>query len=1697
MPEEQTLPRENSTQTGIHSEYMADNSINIFGTADIYNCTSCYHDSKSGYITTWPTDNDLGDYTVVGGLTSVTSWGGVYFAVSSSEECYVSQGSDVSIDASYYQIIKVKFRLDPDHHIERPATGKIQFQTSSEMSWSADKSVDFDIQADNEYHEYRIDMSTHLKWGGTISRFRLYFMTDGVPGIRVHLRHIKVESRDVFFCDSHLSGDICDKAYAFSHPCPWAGSPGKSVSQQIFDTVNIVQEENDKLLVNIDGYGYQSVTLRPTTNASLGEVARDIQEKLNLIGVGGYAFARCYVSDYRLVIESDWPSTESAVVVAEPAIFSAGKELKFFDSQGAKIATETAGVSPASRYERAPMQLSSSAIMYMKSAQSSNNEGAFVIDGYSYSPQGGLPEYDNFSREQKLSFRNKTLIDYNNPINFNGIITFVGYSGDGLNNTEFRIYRQLLDGSYVLVGSVDMSYPVSEQLDMVFEKEANIHVKKGDLLGLYSASVHLGSSRQTFNGSYILYDGDLTTGTRVQKLTGNGDGGLPLFVRGDRRSNEAVLNIDFDGAKLVESVLVRAQEEETVEEVNLCTVRNGGLGGGPHVTGETGYDVHGNKAPDMVNLEALIDGLKRDKNGSSDLCYPGWALYDQVTRLDFDYTNFNVVFDFAKGIDVYFPIYKINAYFSSVTNIKDFRWEVPISTDPTDTYRIWGCGWSRYSAVYTETGLQDSNHIYVYDNPAVLTSENYEVSYKQLGYRCLKSELAPFRARSLRYNVTLGDSPVTDTSDPAYSYFPVAPSPYIEEIEVFAKFTPNRNITDCFYFESSTNGDSYLTHDDVDDVSDIEAKYVIGRPVQSMILHISTDTVLSIKSISCVLTEEDMEIESNNPECVAINAPVANSESFPQAFYITNNSDDTCNFVIDLYDEGSKKERCLLWNRMYSDDYLAKSEIGPGGIIRRREYQALRPYNYAYKCPGYYLDKNFLFNRPAYISYDNKLSWTTVGTTITDSSDSTYLTNESVLFHIYDYVYVALDMGDNYAVDSVSLFSPDELPGFSSTVLYSKMNTDNPGDIPADPDDPDAWGVAHKSQARWLLFMSPAINFGGPGTKRYLSRVETMVDFLNPYNKGKIPWKSANGMLTNGISGYWTSGQEEGWISNGQAQYYCVDLLWLHSVTDVITGPFSDAAYNIVDIDATEPGYWPSIVSSECAGEDVAFSSSFTSDPADVVWGSFGDPPSGQVRWVMVKVDDTRVEEIIVHTNDNDRNSKQSFLNSNWFSSSSVPIYSEYAHTKSGICAAAMDYPADHGEEEYFLLKQSFGYDVELSRRDALCFWLYIEDVSQIDKTYGYFRLGKSITQANNPLDINLEPDDYNYYEWSFSDVSSTLENGWNYVMLPFSDNNKYGEIYFVENIRGNVGSVPKRERITYFKYLFKGVADNSAITIRIDDFKVLRRYFSTSKFEYGAYIPNNEYVKFPLNDFDPMHGTIEFYLKSDWTRSFLCNNCGDTRDHTIFRVFSSEDSTLFSLYMTGDGLSLFVHDGSDTITLTDNNRYNIEKDVPTHVAVVWCFDDNYSAPGVAIYIDGNLSSSIDRGVFSSLGYIPSPKQRNLYTLILGGKGWQGHISEEASSVDGVIENLKVYNYPLTNFANSQDNYTPVYTKRSLEFVELSLDGINFYGVEDRGNGFPLIKKSVSAGERFAVQVRSRDLDKYKLGDHNRRAYIALTRTPA
>ena len=125
---------------------------------------------------------------------------------------------------------------------------------------------------------------------------------------------------------------------------------------------------------------------------------------------------------------------------------------------------------------------------------------------------------------------------------------------------------------------------------------------------------------------------------------------------------------------------------------------------------------------------------------------------------------------------------------------------------------------------------------------------------------------------------------------------------------------------------------------------------------------------------------------------------------------------------------------------------------------------------------------------------------------------------------------------------------------------------------------------------------------------------------------------------------------------------------------------------------------------------------------------------------------------------------------------------------------------------------------------------------------------------------------------------------------------------------------------------------------------------------------------------------------------------------------------------------------------------------------------------GMNLYVDGILSSMIPAS--NMAGSVWNPNTNAVF--MLGGKAWDGIITPLASSVDGVVDNLRVFNYAKSDFSHSINNETLEQIRPSDELIEISIDGVNFYGSNTRGTNLPLLVRNIDPGAEFKVYIRNR-----------------------
>ncbi len=150
-------------QGGCHDPYTAAVSTNLWTNSGLrwdFNIT--------GNFQGWtPTNVDC--FAVAGGFFTIDPKG--------SGDPYMLSPPLVNVSASTYRTLH--FRM-ASNGVD--GNGAIYFTTDSSPAWGEDKRVDFTVNRDGAYRDYTINMSSHIKWIGTITGVRIDPASGGSAG---------------------------------------------------------------------------------------------------------------------------------------------------------------------------------------------------------------------------------------------------------------------------------------------------------------------------------------------------------------------------------------------------------------------------------------------------------------------------------------------------------------------------------------------------------------------------------------------------------------------------------------------------------------------------------------------------------------------------------------------------------------------------------------------------------------------------------------------------------------------------------------------------------------------------------------------------------------------------------------------------------------------------------------------------------------------------------------------------------------------------------------------------------------------------------------------------------------------------------------------------------------------------------------------------------------------------------------------------------------------------------------------------------------------------------------------------------------------------------------------------------------------------------------------------------------------------
>jgi hypothetical protein len=241
--------------------------------------------------------------------------------------------------------------------------------------------------------------------------------------------------------------------------------------------------------------------------------------------------------------------------------------------------------------------------------------------------------------------------------------------------------------------------------------------------------------------------------------------------------------------------------------------------------------------------------------------------------------------------------------------------------------------------------------------------------------------------------------------------------------------------------------------------------------------------------------------------------------------------------------------------------------------------------------------------------------------------------------------------------------------------------------------------------------------------------------------------------------------------------------------------------------------------------------------------------------------------------------------------------------------------------------------------------------------------------------------------------------------------------------------------------------------------------------FGKGLYLKGDDYLTAPIAEFNPSRGTIEFWFKADYDFTGY-DTYGEFSSRSLFH-FTNPSNEVFGACIGESGFQVYYGPLQSLRSFNVATNSFVPIDGLFHFAVVYSNTGlNISNDGssVRIYINGDLSAKVaDPWVV---------KDGKFFSFVLGGKSILSArldaVNKEATSVDGVISNFKIYNYCKTVFDRTLyagTEYVVDTLIKPSELIEISKDNVTFYTVEDEN--LPFEFELVPPATTIPIYVRS------------------------
>jgi hypothetical protein len=400
------------------------------------------------------------------------------------------------------------------------------------------------------------------------------------------------------------------------------------------------------------------------------------------------------------------------------------------------------------------------------------------------------------------------------------------------------------------------------------------------------------------------------------------------------------------------------------------------------------------------------------------------------------------------------------------------------------------------------------------------------------------------------------------------------------------------------------------------------------------------------------------------------------------------------------------------------------------------------------------------------------------------------------------------------------------------------------------------------------------------------------------------------------------------------------------------------------------------------------------------------------------------------------------------------------------MCKSSLriDYPASSAlDTVQFIEGSHWGVDSDFSFRDGIAFRWYIEDIDKLDTSEGYvFFGGLDGTYAAQPVE-------YRWYLNTFSGID-VFGSGWNNCFFRMKDADEV-----IYNELADPHSVVRPEMPEYTQWQtwglkFKGFGE--PFRMNIDGGEIVRNHFAdSSKFDFGLYLAGPDYLEIPLSNIDLKGGTIEFWMRPDYTFAGLDIH-RRFRNRSLFHL-GNVANDVFGFMINDTGFNIYYgNTATDMRAMVVTGVIAGAIDNLFHMAV--SFSANSKAMGgaatIKLYVNGGLmATNHDPWTYTD---------EKFWKFSIGGKAPLAMVEQsgslETTSIDSVISNLRIYDYCRTDFTDSMNN---TFSENGLDLltpskmIEISQDNVTYYKVGDAE--LPFIYEKVPVGDSVQVYVRT------------------------